>query len=205
MLILHYTGMPDTAAALDRLCDPVAEVSAHYLVEEDGIIWRLVAEDRRAWHAGKSSWGGDHDVNSRSIGIEVANPGHGPDYRPFPEPQMAALEQLCRDILGRHPIPARHVLGHSDVAPKRKLDPGELFDWRRLALAGIGLWSDMDGLGPLPDADFPAMMRRFGYADASPEAVGAFQRHFRPSRITGVADPETAARLADLIRQAEPA
>jgi N-acetylmuramoyl-L-alanine amidase len=201
-LVLHYTGMASAAAALDRLCDAAAEVSAHYLIDEDGAIWRLVAEDRRAWHAGLSFWAGDCDINSRSIGIELANPGHGPDYRAFPDAQMAALEALAKGILGRHPIPAWRVLGHADIAPERKCDPGELFDWRRLALGGVGLWSQA-GEGDNPsDFDFAAAMRRFGYRDASAAAITAFQRHYRPSYVTGIADGETEARLADLIKQA---
>jgi N-acetylmuramoyl-L-alanine amidase len=203
MIVLHYTGMADAASALARLCDAQAEVSAHYLIDEDGSVWTLVPEDRRAWHAGVSHWAGDPDINGRSIGIELVNPGHGPDYRAFPEPQMAALERLCHDILRRYPIPPWRVLGHSDVAPRRKRDPGELFDWRRLAAAGIGLWSDrgpgQDGV----DGDaFGRLMRRFGYPDHAPDAVAAFQRHFRPDSITGQADPETAARLADLVKRA---
>ena len=142
MLILHYTGMTTAAAALDRLCDPKTEVSAHYLIDEDGTVWRLVPEDRRAWHAGRAYWAGETDINSRSIGIELVNPGHEHGYRVFPEPQMTALIALSQGILSRHPIPPHRILAHSDVAPDRKLDPGELFDWRRLAMAGIGLWSD---------------------------------------------------------------
>jgi N-acetylmuramoyl-L-alanine amidase len=201
MLVLHYTGMPSTAAALDRLCDPIAEVSAHYLVGEDGTVWRLVQEDRRAWHAGEAFWAGETDINSRSIGIELANSGHGPDYRPFSDAQMAAVERLAAGILARHPIPPHRVLAHSDVAPSRKLDPGELFDWRRLADAGIGLWSDAEAAGPL-EGNAAGLMSRFGYADASPEAIAAFQRHFRPAAITGIADTATLARLADLVRRA---
>jgi N-acetylmuramoyl-L-alanine amidase len=204
MIVLHYTGMADAASALDRLCDPRAEVSAHYLIGEDGFVWNLVPEGRRAWHAGVSSWAGDADVNGRSIGIELVNPGHGQDYRAFPEPQMAELERLCHDILRRHPIPAWRVLGHSDVAPGRKRDPGELFDWRRLAAAGIGLWSD-SGPGPDGNADgdaFGRLMRRFGYQDDRPDAVAAFQRHFRPGSMTGQVDAETMARLADLVKRA---
>src|SRR5665213_1969784 len=140
MLVLHYTGMRNAAEALDRLCSPEAAVSAHYLIEEDGVVWRLVPELRRAWHAGVASWRGRTDVNGASIGIELVNPGHEHGYCDFPEAQMAALETLCRDILARHAIPARHVLGHSDVAPQRKQDPGERFDWARLARAGVGLW-----------------------------------------------------------------
>ncbi len=198
MLVLHYTGMTNASVALDRLCDPASEVSAHYAVDEDGAIWRLVPEERRAWHAGKSGWAGDADINSRSIGIELVNPGHGPDYHPFPEPQMAALEQLCRDLLIRHPIKSHFVLGHSDVAPGRKQDPGELFDWRRLAAAGIGLWPDT--VKPVDaEGSFDADMANFGYANASFEAILAFQRHFHPANLTGIADRETQARLRALV------
>ncbi len=140
ILLLHYTGMKSAEAALARLCDPAAKVSAHYVIDEDGTLTRLVDEARRAWHAGVSSWAGDSGVNARSIGIELVNPGHEFGYRPFPAPQMAALTALARDILARHAIPPQRVLGHSDVAPTRKQDPGELFDWEALAAAGIGLW-----------------------------------------------------------------
>src|SRR5262249_6695143 len=140
MLVLHYTGMRTGEAALERLCDPVAKVSSHYLVEEDGTTWRLVPEEKRAWHAGVSFWAGERDINDFSIGIELVNPGHEFGYRPFPEAQMQALEALARDIVDRHAIRPHRVVGHSDVAPTRKTDPGELFDWARLARKGIGLW-----------------------------------------------------------------
>jgi N-acetylmuramoyl-L-alanine amidase len=199
MLVLHYTGMKTATAALDRMCDPASEVSAHYMIDEDGTIWQLVAEDRRAWHAGRAFWAGETDVNSRSIGIELVNPGHGPEYRPFPDAQMSALEELCRDIIGRHPILSHRVLAHSDVAPDRKLDPGELFDWYRLAAAGIGLWPQPAVIG---DDEFAESMRRFGYADASAASITAFQRHFHPTCITGIADGETRSRLVALVKQA---
>jgi N-acetylmuramoyl-L-alanine amidase len=204
MLVLHYTGMADAASALDRLCDPAAEVSAHYLIDEDGTVWGLVPEARRAWHAGRSNWAGDADVNSRSIGIELVNPGHGPDYRAFAEPQMAALEQLCGDILERHAIPPGRILGHSDVAPTRKQDPGELFDWRWLAARGIGLWPDMSAGAPTVggESDPGWWMRRFGYENDQPPAIAAFQRHFRPWSVTGRVDDETLARLVSLVKQA---
>jgi N-acetylmuramoyl-L-alanine amidase len=202
MLVLHYTGMTTVSAALNRLCDPASEVSAHYVIEEDGTMWRLVPEERRAWHAGKSLWAGDADVNSRSIGIELVNPGHGPDYHPFPEPQMAALERLCRNIFTRHPIKSHFVLGHSDVAPGRKQDPGELFDWQSLAAAGFGLWPDTDAAPVIVGRSFEEDIRKLGYADASPKAILAFQRHFHPSNLTGIADAETQARLRTLIMQA---
>jgi N-acetylmuramoyl-L-alanine amidase len=206
MLILHYTGMESAAAALDRLCSPEAKVSAHYLIDEDGTVWRLVAEERRAWHAGVSCWRGRRDINGASIGIELVNPGHGLGYRAFPEPQMAALETLARDIVARHAIPSRHVLGHSDVAPQRKADPGELFDWQRLARAGIGVWPDFTTLPP-PVADIAELQRQLaeigydilqsGVEDAMTTAViTAFQRHFRPSLCDGKADIETRQRIA---------
>lgn len=208
MLILHYTGMESAAAALDRLCSAEAKVSAHYLIDEDGTVWRLVAEERRAWHAGVSSWRGRSDINSASIGIELVNPGHEFGYRPFPEPQMAALEALGRDILPRHPILPWHVLGHSDVAPQRKTDPGELFDWPRLARAAIGLWPDFTLLPP-PAATIAELQEqlaaigyetpRTGVADAATaQVIAAFQRHFRPSCCDGKADRETRQRIAAL-------
>ncbi len=196
MLVLHYTGMTSAAAALERLRDPAAKVSAHYLIDEDGAVLRLVDETRRAWHAGVARWRGQTDINDRSIGIELVNPGHEHGYRPFPEAQMAALTALSRGIVARHPIPARNVVGHGDIAPDRKQDPGELFDWRRLADAGVGLWPDArEG-----DIDqIPAMLRRHGYDTAAGGALTAFQRHFRPTRCDGVGDRDCARRLAGLM------
>ena len=204
MLVIHYTGMTSPGAALDRLCDPKAAVSAHYLIAEDGTLWRLVAEERRAWHAGDACWAGERDVNSRSIGIELANPGHEFGYRPFAEPQLAALEGLARSILGRHAIPPARILGHSDVAPQRKQDPGELFPWPRLARAGIGLWPDFTAPGRGADADEAAARRglaRIGYAIGEDgrhlaPVLAAFQRHWRPARCDGRLDAETAHRIA---------
>ena len=129
-----------TAAALERLCDPRARVSAHYVVEENGVIWRLVPESRRAFHAGVCCWEGESDLNAVSLGIEIVNPGHEWGYCRFPEVQLASVEALCADLISRHSIPAHRVVGHSDIAPDRKIDPGELFDWPRLARAGIGIW-----------------------------------------------------------------
>lgn len=216
MLMLHYTGMASAEAALERLCDPAAEVSAHYLVDEDGRVFALVEEARRAWHAGRAQWRRTADVNSASIGIELVNPGHEYGYRPFPEAQMAALVPLCRGILARHAIPPRNVVGHSDVAPLRKQDPGELFDWPRLAAAGIGVWPrPVEGrgrdLGPGDTGEdverFQAALATWGYglvADgrygAGTEAVmTAFQRHFRPARIDGRCDAECRALLTGLL------
>jgi N-acetylmuramoyl-L-alanine amidase len=208
MLILHSTGMATADAALERLCAPDAEVSAHYLVDEDGTVWRLVPEERRAWHAGHSAWGACRDVNSASIGIELVNPGHEFGYRPFPEAQMAAVEALCRGVLARHPIPPRHVLGHSDVAPQRKTDPGELFDWPRLARAGIGLWPEFGLVSANLVAEEEAVpraraaLKRIGYevppagdAAAMGKLVTAFQRRYRPARCDGALDGETLARI----------
>ena len=199
MLVLHYTGMLTAEDALARLCDPSAKVSAHYLVDEDGVVYRLVAEERRAWHAGVAFWRGETNINSRSVSIELANPGHEWGYRPFPEAQMAALAALAKDILQRHPIPPRNVVGHSDIAPDRKLDPGEKFDWACLAADGIGLWPARGSAaaGPLRD-----MLAEYGYDISARHAGAAFQRHFRPARIDGAADDETSALLADLLRQA---
>jgi len=201
MLVLHYTGMQSRDAALARLCDAAAEVSAHYLIDEAGEITQLVAEENRAWHAGKSSWRGHADVNSRSIGIELVNPGHEFGYRPFPGAQIAALTDLAGTILARWPIPARNVVGHSDVAPTRKMDPGGLFPWRRLAEAGIGLWPEPAPAG----GDAAPRLRQYGYGwdkEADLETViAAFQRHFRPSRCDGKFDAETDAALNGLIHR----
>jgi N-acetylmuramoyl-L-alanine amidase len=202
MLVLHYTGMQSAAAALNRLCDPAARVSSHYLVEEDGAVWRLVPEARRAFHAGVSFWAGERDLNFVSIGIEIVNPGHEWGYRPFSEPQMAAVERLCQDILARHPIPADRIVGHSDIAPDRKTDPGELFDWRRLARAGIGLWPEPTAStveGKIDHTTAAADLAAIGYctiAGGENVAVAAFQRRFRPAQIDGIVDRETVTRLA---------
>ncbi len=183
-LVLHYTGMASAAAAIDRLCDPAARVSSHYVVEEGGLVWSLVPETRRAWHAGVSFWRGHRDLNDRSIGIEIVNPGHEWGYRPFPALQMAAVCDLCLDILARHPIPARNVVGHSDVAPDRKQDPGELFDWEGLARNGVGLWPDPIGAPAPPDA-----LAQIGYDPALDPAVAleAFERHWGTTRLAAVA------------------
>jgi len=195
MLVVHYTGMVSGQAALQRLCDPATEVSAHYLIDEDGAVHRLVAEDHRAWHAGVSHWRGATNINDRSVGIELVNPGHEFGYRAFPQNQMAAFQDLALGILARHPIPACNVVGHSDVAPARKQDPGELFDWPGMAAAGIGLWPGPDAMET--DAKAEDLLQVIGYqTDDLVSAITAFQRHFRPSRLDGLADDETLARLA---------
>lgn len=217
MLILHYTGMETGEAALTRLRDPEAKVSAHYMVEEDGRIFRLVAEERRAWHAGVSFWGGETNINARSIGVEIVNPGHAFGYRPFPEVQIDTVIGLVGEIRRRWSIPDPFILAHSDVAPGRREDPGELFPWTRLAAAGHGLWADP---APAPGADIgpgaegsdvaflQAALRRIGY-DAQPTGtydaaftliVTAFQRHWAQHRVDGVADGATRARLMAILR-----
>jgi len=196
MLIVHYTGMRTAPEALDRLCDPAAEVSAHWLIEEDGAVWRLVPEEERAWHAGVSFWDGESGLNAGSIGVELVNPGHEFGYRPFPEPQMRALLALAHGAMARWTIAAHRVLGHSDVAPRRKQDPGELFDWRRLAAEGIGLWP----APAAPAADAVAALAACGYEVEEPAAtLAAFQRRYRQARVDGVADDETGALIAGLL------
>jgi N-acetylmuramoyl-L-alanine amidase len=207
ILVLHYTGMRTADEALARLCDPQARVSAHYTIGRDGRIFAHVPEERRAWHAGVSYWAGETNVNGRSIGIEIVNPGHEFGYEPFAEPQIAALIDLARGILSRHPIPPNRVVGHSDVAPARKMDPGELFPWKALADFGIGIWpSDQAGNGSRAAREpGPADLARFGYGvpphtDVSlTDVITAFQRHFRPAEITGKWDGECAAALAGLL------
>ncbi len=205
ILLLHYTGMETGAAAVARLCDPDSKVSAHYTVDEDGTIFSHVPEECRAWHAGVSYWAGARDINARSIGIEIVNPGHEFGYRSFPDVQIEAVMRLSQDIFLRHPIPAERVLGHSDVAPARKLDPGELFPWGELALAGIGLWPQTRK-AKLP-VSFADGLRAFGYGlkpdmDVPTETVTeAFQRDYRPSRIDGVVDKECEAILAALLHE----
>jgi N-acetylmuramoyl-L-alanine amidase len=204
MLVLHYTGMPTAAAAIDRLCDPSAKVSAHYVVEENGTVWRLVPEARRAYHAGISCWERESDLNTVSIGIEIVNPGHEWGYRPFADAQMASVELLCRDLLARHPIPAHRVVGHSDIAPDRKPDPGELFDWPRLAQRGIGIWPPVNSMVPGQEvnaAQCYADLAAIGYCVRKgwePAVLTAFQRRFRSSCCDGRLDLDTAGRLSEV-------
>lgn len=202
LVVLHYTGMESAQAALERLCDPAAEVSAHYMIEEDGTVHRLVAEEHRAWHAGRSYWRGITDVNSASIGIELVNPGHELGYRPFPEAQMEALIPLLAGIMARHNISPANVLGHSDVAPARKDDPGELFEWEVLARYGLALSTPKPRIRLLhenPGAFFLSL-ERFGYDISDGHAaVRAFQRRFRPRIIDGELDGEVGALLFELL------
>jgi N-acetylmuramoyl-L-alanine amidase len=197
MLVLHYTGMRSGAEAIARLRDPAARVSSHYVVEEDGTVFRLVDEHRRAAHAGVSFWRGHTALNARSIGIEIVNPGHEWGYRAFPALQMAAVCDLCLDILARHSVPPRNVVAHSDIAPDRKQDPGELFDWEGLARNGVGLWPADDP--PAPDeTDTLPLLGAIGYRTdlPLPVLVTAFQRHWLPGRADGIADAPTRARIA---------
>lgn len=218
MIILHYTGMVSAAAALRRLCDPEAEVSAHYLVNEDGSAVQMVREADRAWHAGRGHWAGIDDVNSASIGIEIANPGHEFGYPDYPDEQIEAVIRLCRDIVSRHRIAPADILAHSDVAPARKIDPGEKFPWPRLAAAGLGRWvprAERDaGSAALPPAErVQTLLRRLGYGvavsgafDAETKTVlAAFQRHHRPWRVDGEVDGETIERLVRLLALDTPA
>ena len=211
-LVLHYTGMRDGASAVAWLCDPASGVSCHYVVEEDGAVLQLVPEARRAWHAGRSFWAGDTDLNSSSIGIEIVNGGHDFGLPGFPDRQVEAVVDLCRDILARHGIAPERVLAHSDIAPGRKQDPGERFPWRRLAEAGVGLWVPPaeDG-GAEPDvaavAAAQAGLARLGYGIAvtgledadSRTVVASFQRRYRPARVDGVVDAATGDTLARLL------
>ena len=217
MVVLHYTGMPTGEAALERLRDPASKVSSHYLVEEDGRVFRLVPEERRAWHAGVSFWKGETDINGRSLGIEIVNPGHEFGYRPFPEAQVSAVIALLADIRSRWTVEDGFIVGHSDVAPDRKDDPGELFPWKRLAEAGHGLWAEPPAApgAPLGEGEegagvfaLQAGFTRLGY-DSAPSGrfdahttavVRAFQRHWRPDKVDGIADGETRARLIALLR-----
>lgn len=202
MIVLHYTGMESGQAALDRLRDAAAEVSAHYLIEEDGRIFRLVDEDKRAWHAGKSHWRGITDVNSASIGIEIVNPGHEFGYRNFTVEQMASVIPLVADIKERHGITRGNIVGHSDIAPARKQDPGELFNWHALARLRLALPRPTRNLVDpgWTDAGFMLALERFGYeVEDKAAAVVAFQRRFRPEMVDGEIDGECRCILLALL------
>lgn len=202
IIVLHYTGMRDAASAIQRLCDPEAKVSSHYLVTEDGQVLRLVDESKRAWHAGRSHWRGITDVNSASVGIEIVNPGHEFGYRPFPDQQIEALIPLVHGIKDRYGITRGNVVGHSDIAPARKQDPGELFPWWQLAKLRLALPRPARNLMDpgWTDAGFLLALERFGYdvTDALAATV-AFQRRFRPELIDGTIDAECRAILLALL------
>ncbi len=202
MIVLHYTGMRTFEEALARLRDPAAKVSAHYLVAEDGTVLRLVDEDRRAWHAGRSHWREVADINSASVGIEIVNPGHDWGYRPYPDEQIAALIPLVAEIKERHAITRGNVVGHSDIAPTRKRDPGELFPWSRLARLRLALPRPTKNLmdPQWTQGGFLLALERFGYevSDAM-AAIMAFQRRFRPELIDGEIDAECRMLLLALL------
>ena len=216
MVILHYTGMKSAEAAIERLCDPTAQVSSHYLIDRDGALVRMVPEEARAWHAGASSWHGETDINSRSIGIELVNPGHAHGYVDFPEPQMRGLLGLLEALYSRHDIVPRQLLAHSDIAPGRKQDPGERFDWHRLWREGFGLWAPPAPASGAPVlasgdagpevAELQRVFADFGYGlaatgcydTATEQVITAFQRHWRPLRVDGRADASTLDTLTRL-------
>lgn len=217
MLLLHYTGMSDAQKSIDWLCHEASEVSCHYLVDERGQIVQMVSEDKRAWHAGVSSWGDETDINSVSIGIEIQNPGHTLDYREFPAIQMQKVASLCHDIATRNHIRPRNILAHSDVAPGRKIDPGEKFDWKFLHSRGVGHWVEPEPLsggsflqlGDQGDAVLAVqgLLKLYGYkletdgnfGTQTRIVVEAFQRHFRQARVDGVADQSTVITLHKLL------
>jgi len=217
MILLHYTGMRFSHEAIHRLCDPKARVSSHYVVLEQGSIVQLVPEGKRAWHAGVSSWGGETDINSRSVGIEICNPGHEFGYVDFPTRQIAAVITLCRSILTRHIVRPENIVAHSDVAPSRKQDPGEKFPWKLLAQSGVGLWIEpavKPGQEPLQVGevgqrvtDLQRSLGSYGYGVevtgrydvATQEVVIAFQRHYRQALIDGIADTQTRETLSKLL------
>ncbi len=219
MLVLHYTDTKTAEEALALLLDPEKKVSAHYLVDESGEIFQLVPENKRAWHAGVSSWRGREKLNDFSIGIEVANPGHTCGYRPFPSVQMQSVIELCQDILDRHPIPAQNVVAHSDIAPARKKDPGELFEWARMAREGIGLWPEFPAeLAEITELDtgminkdvekLQSRLVAYGYGlkvdgyfgNATQGVVTAFQRHFTPRQVNGAWGALQDAALTGLLK-----
>lgn len=213
-VVLHYTGMPAGKAALQKLCDPLSKVSAHYMVEEDGRVFQLVDEKNRAWHAGKSFWRGITDLNSASIGIEIVNPGHQFGYRSFPKPQIAALSDLLRDVIERNSLsPLLAPLAHAEIAPDRKEDPGELFPWRELAREGLGLWPapEAGDYGLAEDAEVQRLLRAIGYDCPQDGHYGrqmraallAFQRRYHQDNLTGTPEKETVARLRALKRLIE--
>lgn len=217
MIVLHYTGMADAKSAIARLCTPGSEVSAHYVVLENGDIVQCVNESARAWHAGTSSWGGETDINSSSIGIEIVNSGHDFDYPDFPIRQVAAIIALCKGIMLRRKVPAHRVLAHSDVAPGRKKDPGEKFPWRLLADSHVGHWvepapivrGEQKMLGATGEQVLSLQrgLANYGYGllpsgqydGATMDTVTAFQRHFRPELVDGIADYSTMATLQNLL------
>lgn len=222
LIILHYTGMETGQAAEDWLCVPESQVSSHYLVHEDGSVVQMVREADRAWHAGRSIWGGNADINSHSVGIEIVNRGHFLGYTPFPHTQIAAVIALCRDIATRYAMAPQGVLAHSDVAPGRKIDPGELFPWAALHAAGIGQYVPPEAIGDDPPlaigasgpevAETQQLLADYGYGihvngvldEPTRIVVEAFQRHFRPARVDGLIDRSTRLTAKRLFNGSQP-
>ncbi len=217
-LILHYTGLPTAERSIEVLADPVCQVSCHYVIDESGTITQMVPEAMRAWHAGVSYWKGITDINSWSIGIEIQNPGHELGYPDFPDDQMASVIALSKDIIERNKISGEHVLAHSDIAPLRKIDPGEKFPWSQLAANGVGHWIEPSPIEPEigePGQDpikasvesFQARLKHYGYGcpqtgkldRETQKFIAAFQRHFRPNRVNGILDQSTIQTLDSLI------
>ena len=212
-IVLHYTGMPDSEVALNRLRDKQSNVSCHYFISETGRIFQLVSEHHRAWHAGQSFWRGLTDLNSHSVGIEIANPGHEFGYLPFPDTQITAVIKLCKDICVRRKIRTSGILAHSDIAPERKLDPGELFPWQKLYDAGVGLWVEPEKIGSQSDEnvdnfdcendELADLLQQYGFnctpsivtGDQLKKYIVAFQRRYRPERVDGIADLSTVNTL----------
>lgn len=218
-IIIHYTGMRSADDALQRLCDPVAKVSAHYVIDEEGCVYQLVEDSQRAWHAGLSYWRGKEQLNDMSIGIELVNPGHEFGYRPFPNAQIKSLIALCTQLIARHPIKQHHIIGHSDIAPKRKEDPGEFFNWQHLAEHGIGIWH---GISLPPQKPKPLIQKgdsnervstmqtqlaKYGYQipqhgifdDDTAATVIAFKRRFYPSNLEASWDSVAENMLQNLL------
>ena len=207
ILVLHYTGMPTSLDALNHMCNPKSRVSSHYMVDMDGEIYQLVSEQNRAWHAGISCWRGNSNINDRSIGIELENPGHEFGYQRFPDKQIDSLIELAKEIINRHSIPARNVIGHSDISPSRKKDPGELFDWHKLASHGIGCWPFLKTSAQNCDdsiKNFTEALKKYGYEVSDLTATTrAFQSHFMPNSLGEGPNIETYKLLQDLINTVE--
>ncbi|MCG8493726.1 MAG: N-acetylmuramoyl-L-alanine amidase [Sneathiellales bacterium] len=206
LLVQHYTGMQSAEAALERLCDKKAGVSSHYLIDEAGVIFQLVDEEKRAWHAGVGYWRGEEDLNSASIGIEIVNPGHEFGYQPFPEPQIRSVIHLSKAIVERHSIQPINVIGHSDLAPSRKQDPGELFPWAHLAEEGIGLWISGIEAAPVPKADVKEALKSLGYdleSNGFDDVLLAFQRHWVPDQLGQGCTEKTGSVAIALVNSVE--
>ena len=206
-LVLHYTGMQNSEVSLARMCDGSSKVSSHYLIDEVGLVYQLVNEDKRAWHAGISYWAGQTDINSQSIGIELQNTGHEGGYQEFPEAQIEALVNLATSIVDRFNIPAKQILGHSDIAPERKKDPGEYFPWDKIAAQNIGYWPTLELVDTLHIATDDIIRMNLSLMGYNPKAsfvatVTAFQRHFRPAKVDGIVDTETAQLVAACAKNA---